>query len=182
MSDVTFSGGLVEGSALARGDVVRVTFTERWSIQLDSGFKARFDAIWDNIARCGAYPITANSSVSGSSVAVADCRVSVPQTAAQLVEKLNSLDSYFVRVAEIEKLTTTAAKKAATDEGAHERAQQQQEQEKKQDDSNPLQKFADFIGTTITVVKWLAIAVVAVYLFANWKAIKSAVPRLGGGK
>lgn len=171
MSDAVEFVNVASSETVKAGDVLRVTFTEAYSIQLDSGFKAQFDSVYNNIASVGSglRQITPNSAVAGNSVAVVDCRVTIAKPVSEFVDYLNGLNSWFVRVAKVERLTPTAATQAASTQGAQEREQATQEQQQKQDESNPVTRFIDTLGSAAKIALAVVVGALVLWLLYEWR-------------
>lgn len=161
-------------TVLGRGDVVRVTFTENWSWQLDSGFKDKFDKVYPAIAREGALmPVSPNSAVRGVATATVDIRVLATRSCADVVSYLNSLNDMFVEVSRLERLTGVQKASPGSDEAAEERDKvTKQEQEKEAEDS-PLAKFWEAMKTLIGAIRWIGVIILIVWLLPHMAKAKN---------
>lgn len=158
MADVELTN-VAASQVLPKGSVLRITFAERYSIQIDSSFAGSYrDEVYANIAGTKLlYPITADGAIDGESTATTDCRVSTDTALSNILAALDALSPWFVRVARVQLLTTTEAQAAATTDGAQQRQDATNTQQQTQDASNPLSQLADGLGVALSTVKWVAI-------------------------
>jgi hypothetical protein len=136
---------------IPRGSVLRITFAERLSLQLDSSFAQTYrDDVYANIAGTQLlYPIVADGAIDGEPSATTDCRVSTDAALSTVLAALNDLSPWFVRVAKVQMLTQSQAAQSAQDAGAQQRQGDADAQNAAQDAGNPLASLEHFLTESI---------------------------------
>jgi hypothetical protein len=161
---VTELVNLASTERLDKGTVLRVTLSRAYALLNPSWFGKKVNEFYANLAPSKiVYPISPNPAVADATVAVVSVRVAeklVP--AAEVLNVFNTHAGFYLSVTRVEKLAPEKAKTEAGNLGAVERekVKQQQQQAESWDKKLGLDKLAATFGTTVTVVKYTALAVV----------------------
>lgn len=172
---------------LERGDVLRLAFAQdHTTIARASAFAADMATLWERLHGMGdgaGFPITPNPALRGETASVVDFKLSRPMVLSDFLAALDVVSGYWIKTVSAEKLSATAASRAPTNAGAAERETVRQGAAKAEDESNPWNRLADGIGTTVNVVRWLALVVViGLALFYFGPALKAGLSAARRGK
>lgn len=178
--------GLTSTQVLGVNTVLRITVVDAdWFLRdlatplplIDTrAFARRLNDFWASLASLGmGYPVSPNPAIKDATVGVIDFRLRTQETAATLLRALETKQGVFMRVSEISKLSEAQAKVAAGDRGAQQREAVKAVEQQRQDAPGPVNKFMGDIsrtlGTSLTVVKYLAI--VALFIGLIYVASKT---------
>lgn len=171
------------GVMLSRGDVVRLAFAQEHSyVARDASFSVDFGGLYDKLYGLeipgfgkAVMPITRNATTRGMTTAVCDLRVILPVTAAAIVKAADDVSGFYVQVTSIEKLGAGDAARAAGNAGALQREAVRNLEEQEQDRASWWNQIASATGFTLSAMKWIAIALVVMYLISQAGTIKTVI-------
>lgn len=153
--------GFTPSGTIPANTLVRLTFGEPLSLNPDRLFARYMADVWQKLgAVAHLIPIAPLAVAPGGIVAVVDAMNHAERPAAQVLAQLDSLGGNFVELKSVELLTPAQRANATKPAGALERDKQVESATATANAGSVVTKILNGLGTTASVIKWVAVAVV----------------------